>query len=332
MNTADIPREHGARSTGTGFRGRLLKPGTRVPVLASIAALILAVGSASTAGAQEAVPGWRAAGGLVAGANPTALGLRGSLDYVTSLYPGREGIHWESAQVTPGIQVLANPTFTDVAAQLYVEPVVFFDLTLAGGVRAFYTFAGLGFVPLEGYDSELPSATGDDFEGENQVGTFFSVTPQVKFAAGPILGTNAFTAAYYRFSGADSSHMEEPVTVTAVETTDWVFTNIARLLYPFGAGGPDPDQSSRSSPVGRAQERLLYAAAGVEYNINWVPAASSDDQPASHRVSAMGVGVFRLSKATVFEGAAFLGVYVNGEPIEATRPYLLTALSLVRRF
>ncbi|MFP4432291.1 MAG: hypothetical protein ACLFPV_13650 [Spirochaetaceae bacterium] len=293
--------------------------GPGAPLVAQVLTLIVVLfaAAAGTAGAQEAVPGRRAAGGLVAGANPTALGVRAELAHVTPLYPERDGILWDSGQITPSVQVLANPTFTDVAAQLYVEPVVFFDLTLAGGVRAFYTFAGLGFVPLDSYDAELPSATGDDFDGEDQVGTFFSVTPQVKFAAGPILGTSSFTATYYRFTGADSSHMEEPVTVTAVETTDWVLSSTSRLLYPFGTG---------------AQERLLFAAAGVEYNINWVPAASSDDQPASHRVSAMGVGVFRLREATVFEGAAFLGSHVNGEPIEAARPYVLTALSLVRRF
>jgi hypothetical protein len=71
---------------------------------------------------------------------------------------------------------------------------------------------------------------------------------------------------------------------------------------------------------------------GVEYNINWVPAASSDDQPASHRVSAMGVGVWGLGEQSALEAAAFLGSHVTGEPIDATRPYVLTAVSLLRRF
>jgi hypothetical protein len=264
---------------------------------------------------------------MAAGVNPTALGLTGSLERVTPLYPERDGVLWDSAQITPSLQVLTNPTFTDVVVQLYVEPIVFFDVTLKAGIRALYNFAGLGFVPLDGYDADLPSATGDDFDGENQIGTFVSFTPQIKFAAGPILGTNAFTATYHRFAGANSSHMEEPITLTAVETTDWVFTNTARVLYPFGAG---VGTGEAEEDGGRA-DRLLFAAAGVEYNINWVPAASRDEQPASHRVSAMGVGVFSIRDTIALEGVLFVGSYVNGEPIAATRPYVLTAWSVSRR-
>jgi len=284
---------------------------------------ILTAGVTATAGAQEAVPVWNLRGGLVAGAHPTALGLIASLERVSPLYPERGGILWDSAQITPSLQVMTNPTFSDVVAQLYVEPIVFFDLTLQAGLRSFYTFAGLGFVPLDGYAADLPSATGDDFDGENQMGGILSIVPQIKFALGPILGTNAFTAAYHRFARADSSHMEEPITLTVIKTTDWVFSNTARLLYPFGAGG-----SSQGTP---GRERLLFAAAGLEYNINWVPAASREEQPASHRVSAMGVGVFGIRENMVLEAAAFIGSYVSGEPIDAARPYVLTAVSLVRR-
>jgi hypothetical protein len=312
---ASTPLAPGAR----GFCRRAIGP--RVLALLLILTATTA-GDLATVAAQEAVAGWNLRGGLVAGANPTALGLTGSLERVVPLYTEREGLLWDSGQITPSLGVMTNPTFTDVVAQLYVEPIVFFDLTLAGGIRSFYTFAGLGFVPLEGYDADLPSATGDDFEGENQVGSFFSVTPRVKFAAGPILGTNAFSATYHNFSGADSSHMEEPITLTAIETSDWVFSNTTRLLYPLGEGAPG------SQP----RRRLLFAAAGVEYNINWVPAASSDDQPASHRVSAMGVGVWGLGEQSALEAAAFLGSHVTGEPIDATRPYVLTAVSLLRRF
>jgi hypothetical protein len=278
-------------------------------------ALILVGWVAPAAGAQEATASWNLRGGLVAGANPTALGLTGSIEREIPLYPERDGILWDSAQITPSLQVMTNPTFTDVVAQLYVEPIVFFDLTLQGGLRSFYTFAGLGFVPLEGYDAELPSATGDDFDGENQVGSFLSIAPQIKFALGPVLGANVFSATFHRFPEADSSHMEEPVTLRAIETTDWVFSNTARILYPFEAGG-----------------RSLFAAAGLEYTINWVPAASSDDQSASHRVSAMGVGVFGLRENLALEGAVFLGSHVNSEPIDAVRPYVLTVVSLLRRF
>jgi hypothetical protein len=49
-------------------------------------------------------------------------------------------------------------------------------------------------------------------------------------------------------------------------------------------------------------------------------------------VSAMGVGVWGLGEQSALEAAAFLGSHVTGEPIDATRPYVLTAVSLLRRF
>ncbi len=277
--------------------------------------LFLLIFGAQLVSAQEALPGWRVRAGVVGGIHPIAAGINGAADRVTKLFPDRSGVLWDSTQITPGVRFLANTSFTDVAARLYVEPIVLFDVAFEAGIRTFYTGAELGFVPLDGYDDRLPAAGGDDVDRNNEIGFFGTVQPRIKFAIGPLLATSSLNATYYDFTDTEASHTEEPITVTAIASSDWVLTSTSRFLYPI-------DVASGTVP---------FLALGVEYNASWVPAAPSDDTGPNHRVSAMGVVVLALTDSVSLESALFLGSYVADQPFAREELFILGVANVVWR-
>ena len=272
--------------------------------------LCMVIATAATAGAQQAEASWGASTGLAVGANPLVVGATGSATRTIPLYPQRSGVLWDNARVELGAQLLANPSFTDLAARVYFEPIAPFDLTLRSGVRTFYNALDLGAAPLSGYDASPPSAAGDDYNGQNETGWFFGVAPRLKAAAGPVIVTNTFTATWYDFSGSDTAFLEEPLTITAASRTDWVLENEAQLLYRFR----EVDAS--------------FLASGVTHRSAWVPSA---DQPVSQRSALLGVYVAELTPRTSLQSVLFLGAYINGEPIDTDRPFVLAALTLISR-
>lgn len=278
-----------------------------------LAVLCMAITTAATAGAQQAEAFWSAAAGLAVGANPLVVGATGSATRTIPLYPQRSGVLWDSARVELGAQLLANPSFTDLAARVYFEPIAPFDLTLRSGVRSFYNALDLGAAPLSGYDASPPSATGDDYDGRNELGWFFGVAPRLKAAVGPLIVTNTFTATWYDVSGSAAAFLEEPLTITAVERTDWVLQNEAQLLYRF------------------REVDAPFLATGVTHRSAWVPSADRSDQPVSQRSALLGVYVAQLTPRTSLQSVLFLGAYINGEPIDTDRPFVLAALTLISR-
>ena len=226
------------------------QPWRVIKAITVVAALTLSVASTR---AQEATPGWSAQYGLVAGANPTVLGLRGGVTHIAPLYRERGGILWDTARVEAGVDALVNPSFADVAVRLFVEPVVFFDVTLRGGVRSFYDGLGFGLAPLSGYDVTPPAAHGDDPDREAGLGWFAELSPRLKGAFGPVIVANTLSATRYSFPNVDARYLEEPIAVSVIERTDWVLGNELTVLYRF-----------RNVPA-------PFLAVGPSYRATWVP-------------------------------------------------------------
>ena len=263
------------------------------------------------AGAQEAVPGWNAHGGFAGGVNPTVLGVVGGVTHTTPLHPDRDGVLWDSARLEGGIEVLLNPSFTDLGARFFVEPIAVFDLTLRFGARTFYDTFGLGLASLDGYGETPPAASGEDYAGASGVGWFVGASPRLKLAVGPIVAANTFTATRYDFRSSDTSFLEEPLTLSAVERTDWVLENEALLLYRL-----------QNVPAS-------FSGIGPSYRVTWTPAALDIREP-SQRLAVSGVYAFEPTDRVTVQAAVFLGMYVNGEPIERDRPFVLAALTATR--
>ncbi len=265
----------------------------------------------ATAGAQEARPGWRVQGGFVGGVNPTVAGVVGGVAHTTPLHTTRDGVLWDSTRLEAGIDTLLNPSFTDVGARLLVEPIAVFDLTLRFGVRTFYDTFGFGLASLDSYGETPPAASGDDYSGRSETGWFVSASSRFKAAIGPIVAANTFTATRYDFRNSPSTFLEEPLALRVIERTDWVMENESLLLYRL------PDASAS------------FAGVGPSYRIAWTPAAHDAQEP-SHRLAVSGVYVFEPVARTTVQAAVFVGMYVNGEPIERDRPFMLAALTATR--
>lgn len=261
--------------------------------------------------AQAAVTGWSTSAGLAGGANPTVLGATGSVTRTRALYSDRTGVLWDSARFEAGIDLLLNPSFTDVGARLFIEPVAVFDLTLRLGMRGFYDTFGFGLAGLDGYAATPPAASGDGYSGVSETGWFAGVSPRLKLAVGPVVAANTFTATRYDFSGASSPFLEEPLTLNVIERTDWVLENETLILYRL--------QGTRAS----------FAGVGPSYRIAWTPAARDVREP-SHRIAVAGVYVLEPTGRIAVQAAVFLGMYPTGEPIETDRPFALAALTLIR--
>ncbi|MCG8480440.1 MAG: hypothetical protein MI724_15210, partial [Spirochaetales bacterium] len=244
----------------------------------------------ATAGAQEALPGWSARGGLVGGTNPTVFGAVGGVTHTTPLYPERDGVLWDSARLETGIDLLLNPSFTDIGARFFVEPIAVFDLTLRFGARTFYDTFGLGLASLDGYGETPPAASGEDYAGASGVGWFVGASPRLKLAVGPIVAANTFTATRYDFRSSDTSFLEEPLTLSAVERTDWVLENEALLLYRL-----------QNVPAS-------FSGIGPSYRVTWTPAALDIREP-SQRLAVSGVYAFEPTDRVTVQAAVFLGMY-----------------------
>ncbi|TVR70544.1 MAG: hypothetical protein EA427_05560 [Spirochaetaceae bacterium] len=262
--------------------------------------------------ADQRTPEWVLQSGLVGGMNPTVFGVSARAGYSIPLSDD-PGMLWRSTRLEPGVDILANPSFTDVAARIYLEPIAFFDIRAEAGVRAHYTALGYGLVPRPSYGQELTAASGDDHETESATGWFIRVAPRLKAAAGPFIAANTLTAAWYFLEGTEAPYLEESVTLRVIAREDLVLQNVTHLLYQFrDAPGP-------------------FAALGLEYARAWVPAASRSEQKPLQRVALMGVYVLEPAPRMELQTALFAGAYPTGDPIGRERPFLLGALTLVKR-
>lgn len=284
-----------------------------IPALVLVLVLVFCTFPLTAPGAEERESEWILQSGLVAGLNPLVFGVSARGGYSIPL-SDNPGILWRTTRVEPGVDILANPSFTDVGARLYVEPIAFFDLRAEAGVRAHYTALGFGLVPRDSYGQELTAASGDKHSTEGATGWFIRLAPRIKAAAGPIIAANTLTAAWYFFDDLEASHLEESVTLRVIAGgEDLVLQNTAQLLYHF-----------HNAPA-------AFAALGVEYTRAWVPAASRSEQEPLQRAAVMGVYVQELRPRMELQSALFLGGYPTGDPIGRARPYVLGAVTVVTR-
>ena len=248
--------------------------------------------------------------GTVVGVNPRVAALNGTAGWKFPLYHRRSGVLYDTARVEPRVDILSNPSFTDLAFGLYVEPIALFDLTMRAGVRAFYDDLGLGAAALRRYGTTGPAARGSSYDGSDGYGWFASFAPRVKAAIGAIVATHTFTAVRFRFRSAVGDYIEEPIPLATIRTTDWVLRNDTMLLYRFDI------------------RRSELAAVGLQWTSVVVPGADLEQQPPSHRLSTVGTVSVPVQGAIDLQAFAAAGVYLNGEPIPRTRPLALVALSL----
>ncbi len=262
---------------------------------------------------------WRLQTGMVLGYSPTVFGVSVRTGYSIPLYHNVPSIDsgsilWETARVEPGIDILANPSFTDVAARVYVEPIAFFDLRAEAGIRTYYTALGYGLVPLDGYGADLPAVTDDDYDREREIGRFIRVAPRLKAAAGPLIVTNTLTAAWYFHPDADASHLEESVALRVIARDDLVLQNTVQLIYRV-------DSSSAT-----------FAGIGADYTVAWVPGASGSEQEPLQRLALLGAYAVELNPRLELQTALLAGGYPTGEPFDRDRLYALAVVTVATRF
>jgi hypothetical protein len=263
---------------------------------------------------SERVREWHLESGLFGGTSPLVGGVNNRVAYSIPLHRHRSGALWDSSRVEAGLAVLANPSFTDLVARLYLEPIAVFDVRLEGGVREHYTTFGYGLAWAESY-SDTPSAAGGPDRGRSaQTSHFLRVAPRVKGAVGPVIATSTLIATWYRFPEARAPFLEESVSLRVISEEDWVLQNTAQLLYRF-----------TSSP------RSPFTALGLEHAAAWVPGAPSGDQEPLHRLALFGVYVRQLRENLALQTALFAGGYPTGEPFGQDRLYLLGAVTLAAR-
>ena len=261
--------------------------------------------------AQEAgATGWSLSQALVALRKPTGFSLISRVWYTVPLYEGRNGILWDSARVELGVHNQVSPAFDDLSAEVFLEPIAFFDLRVRTGIRFAYDAFGFGYAPLGGYGDDYAEPT--DLAYETRLGTFFVATPRLKAAFGPLIVLNAFHIAGFDFSGAGESHFYEQVHNVALRTRDAVLQNSTALLYDFAL------------PTGRT------LVAGCEFHILSVPRSGERTQRLSALVSherPLGSSPWRLTAALV------TGVYLEQRYYDAEIEDLFVAgqIAVVRR-
>lgn len=279
----------------------------------SLALLVLIIGSIAHLTAQNHAGWWNAEAGIVGGTSPTVAGLRGQATYAWSLYPDREGILWESARIEVGVESLANPSFTQVAGRLMMEPIAVFDIVVSAGLRAHYDAFGFGLAELGSFDQTLPSVRGDTGDtnepsGQNALGTYVAFAPTLKAAVGPVLVANTLTMTRYAYGESAPSILEEPLSLRPVARDGWTATNNALALVSLDT------------------RRLDFLSFGVEWNMAWSPFVAAP--PANQRISAAGIAVAPLSDDLSLQIAAFAGSYLPGKPYEETPIYSLVAATI----
>ncbi|HKK49379.1 MAG TPA: hypothetical protein VJ932_09790 [Alkalispirochaeta sp.] len=279
-------------------------------LLVSLIALGWIPSQIHTLQAQSAEAGWAGSVGVLAGANPSAVGLRSSIFYTAPLYQERSGILFDPARVEIGPDVSVNPSFSNLGLRLYVEPIAFADVTIRTGLRSFYDSLGFGLVELEGYGDSLPSVVGGETDGRSATGWYLSIAPRLKAAAGPVLVTNTFAATFSDLSGSNVEFYEEPFTVSAVAARDWVFENTTNLLYQFQA------------------QKYPFLALGLEYYLAWVPADGAA-QDIGQRVSTVGVATRQISETLSLNIAGVIGVYPSETPFSIDQPYAIVVVDAV---
>lgn len=268
----------------------------------------------------ERSPEWRLQTGFVLGANPTVFGVSTRAGYSIPLYrrhaqhSAHTGILWRTARIEPGVDILANPSFTDIAARIYIEPIAFFDLRVEVGARAYYTAFGYGLTPLSSYAEDLPAVTGADYDRRSEWGRFVRMAPRLKFQAGPAIATNTLTAAWYTYPDTDAAYLEESVTLRVIANTDRVYQNTTQLIYQF------------------RNVKALFAGIGVDYTVAWVPSASRDGQPPLQRAALLGAYAHELSRRSVLQTALLAGGYPTGEPADSDRTYVLAVVTVAMRY
>ena len=245
------------------------------------AALLLALASGAAAQAAPARRGFYLDQSIQAAYNPLGAQLVTKLFYRLPL-SDRGGILWESTKLDLGLENSLSPAFDFLGLYLDLEPIAFFDLTLAARLAGYHDALGYGFRELGGYEDEYDADSLGELAGGSEAGLFLSAAPTLKLAFGPLALSNTLRINYFR-AGDGEGYFYEAVGNCVLEKSGFELYNDAYAVALLGGG-----------LMAGLNHSLLYVP-GSGYRSSCLKAVAAVDAPLSGRLSlyaALAAGLY----------------------------------------